>query len=430
MKLAINGGAPIRKELFPEYKTINEQEIDEVLKVIKSGVLSQFLGTHHDNFNGGPQIRMFENEWAEYFEVKHAISVNSCTSGLICAVGALDIEPGDEVICSPYTMIASATAPLFYGAIPVFADVEKDFFCLDIADVERKITNKTRAIIAVDIFGQPISKELIDLAKKRNLAIIEDCAQSPGAKLNDVFTGKLGDVGVFSLNYHKHIHTGEGGVVVTDNDHLAERIRLIRNHAEAVVGGRKTQKINNLIGFNFRLTEIQAAIGREQLKKLSGIVSQMNSGAKYLIKELSDIPGISGGKERKGAYHAYYALPLLWDQEKADGISRKSFIQAVAAELQPTKNREKEGPLIGQGYVKPLYLEPCFQQKIAFGSKGYPFNLGNPDYSLGSCPVVEDLHFNRLFSTQLYGPHFKENDYQDVIKAFYKVWENRKELYQ
>src|SRR5574344_1647548 len=249
--LAINGGKKVRTELFPAYRVIGKEEEDAVVKVLRSGILSKYLGCWADDFYGGPQVQALEKEWAEYFGVKHAISMNSATSALYCAAGAIGLNPEDEVIVSPYTMAASATAPLIYNAVPIFADIEEEYFCLDVESIEAKITPKAKAIIVVDIFGQPYDAERINaLAKKHNLYVIEDTAQAPGAKYKGKYAGTLGDIGVFSLNYHKHIHCGEGGIIVTDNDELAERLRLIRNHAEAVVDAKGTTDLVNMVGFN------------------------------------------------------------------------------------------------------------------------------------------------------------------------------------
>lgn len=430
-KLAINGGRPLRTKLFPAYHVIGKEEKKAANRVLDSGILSRYLGSWDKDFYGGPEVQAFEKEWARYFGVKHAIAVNSCTSGLQCAVGATGIGPGDEVIVSPYTMSASATAPLWYGAIPIFADVEPDYFCLDPKSVRARLTPRTKAIIVVDIFGQPYDATAINrLAKKHNLWVIEDCAQAPGATYRNKFAGTLADIGVYSLNYHKHIHTGEGGVVVTNNDILADRIRLIRNHAEAVVGDKGVTDLTNMVGFNFRLTEIQAAIGREQLKKLKALVATRIDNCRYLADKLAEIPGITPAPVRPGATHAYYVQPFLFDEHRV-GIGRDVFIKAVKAELPSTKSRELEGAQISVGYVKPLYLLPIFQKKAGFGKQGYPFNLPSGKaavYRNGMCPVVERMHGKEIFLHDIMHASLKKSDLHDVAAAFKKVYRYRAEL--
>ncbi|RKX93175.1 MAG: DegT/DnrJ/EryC1/StrS family aminotransferase, partial [Spirochaetes bacterium] len=371
-KLAILGGKPVRRKKFPFYKTVGSEEKLAVGRVIDSGILSNFLGSWHPNFYGGKEVQSLEKEWAEYFGVKYAIAVNSCTSGLYCAVGAIGVEPGDEIIVSPYTMSASATAPLIFNAIPVFADIEEEYFCLDSEAVEKVISSKTRAIIVVDIFGQPYDvKKINRIAKKYGLYIIEDCAQAPYAKYKNKFAGTLADIGVFSLNCHKHIQCGEGGIVVTNNRKLAERIRLIRNHAEAVVKDRRIKDISNMIGFNFRMTELEAAVARCQLKKLDRFVKQRVKNCNYIYSQLKDISAIKIPPVREGCSHVYYIQPFKFNEEIA-GISRDVFIKAVQAELTVTEKIENYGVKIWAGYCKPLYLLPLYQRKIAYGKKGFP----------------------------------------------------------
>ncbi len=430
--LAINGGTKVREKPFPAYSVIGEEEKQAVMEVLDSGVLSRYLGCWHDDFYGGPKVRQLEKEWADYVGVKHAITVNSCTSGLYCAVGATGVGPGDEVIVSPYTMSASAVAPLIYNAVPVFADIEPDYYCLDPASVEACITERTRVIIVVDLFGHPFDHEAImSIARKHNLIVIEDCAQAPGAGANGRMTGTLGDIGVFSLNYHKHIHTGEGGVIVTDDDALAERMRLIRNHAEAVVEAKGVTDLNNMIGFNYRMTEIEAAIGSCQLRKLDGLLSDRQQNCAHLNERLNAIPAITPPDIRDGCTHSFYVHALKFDSEIA-GVSRDDYINAVRAELPVTELREKEGVLLACGYARPLYLQPMYQKKIAYGPDGFPFvgphYTGKVNYERGICPVAERMHFQELFTHELMRPPITSEDIDDIIEAFTKVWENRNEL--
>ncbi len=429
MKLAVNGGKKVREKPFPAYNTIGQEEEEAVLRVLRSGKLSTFLGTWHNDFFGGYEVRALEEEWADFFGAKYAVSMNSATSCLFAAVGAIGINPGDEVIVSPYTMSATASAILLYGGIPVFADIEEDYFCLDPKDVERKITSKTKAIITVDIFGGVSDFEnLSQIAKEHNLKIIEDTAQAPYAKLGDKFAGTLGDIGIFSLNYHKHIHSGEGGVAVTDDKELADKLRLIRNHAEAVLGARgysSKKELNNMLGFNFRMTEVEAAISREQLKKLKTLVETRRENVAYLEEKLSSFQFLKMTKVRENSTHSYYIHPLIFDENKA-GIDRNSFIDAVKAELPRTILRDESEVLLSYGYVKPLYKLPIYQERVCFGE--YPFGLSDVDYTKIKCEVCEDMHYNKLVTHEFMRPGMDKDDMDDVVKAFEKVWENIDEI--
>ena len=430
-KLAINGGEKLRKEPFPAYNTIGKEEEDAALRVLRSGKLSTYLGTWHDDFFGGREVRALEEAWATYFGAKHAVSVNSATSGLYAAVGAAGVGPGDEVIVSAYTMSASATAALVYGAVPIFADIEPEYYCLDVEAIRAKVTPRTKAIVVVDIFGQPYDADAINaLAEEFGLTVIEDAAQAPGAKYGGRFAGTLGDMGVFSLNYHKHIHSGEGGVIVTDDDRLADRLRLIRNHAEAVLGARGIagrDELVNMVGFNYRMTEIEAAIAREQLKKLPALLDEREANVLYLNERLGEIPCLKPTKIRDNCRHAFYVHPLQFDAEVA-GMHRNRFIDAVKAELPRTLLRDESEVLLSYGYVKPLYLQPLYREKIAFGSEGYPFSLSDVTYHEGLCPATEQLHYDLLVTHEFMRPGMTREDMDDVVAAFKKVWEHREEL--
>ncbi len=433
MKLAINGGKKIRTTKFPAYNTIGAEEEKAVVEVLRTGVLSKFIGGWTKDFFGGPKVQEFESAWKSFFKVKHAITVNSNSSGILCSIAALGIGPGDEVIVSPYTMSVSASAVLIYGAIPVFADIDPKTFCLDVASVEKVITKNTKAIIAVDIFGHPYDSIRINaLAKKHGIKVIEDCAQAPMASRDGIYAGALGDLGVFSLNYHKHIHTGEGGVIVTNDDDLAERCRLIRNHAEAVVDSMNYKgNARNLIGFNFRMTEIEAAIGSCQLKKLPELVKVRQQNVSYLEGKLKQVQFLKMPLVEAGCTHAYYDHPILFDQNLA-GVPRDRFVDAVKAELEVTIGREEEGVLMDCGYVKPLYRQSLYQNLNGIGERNFPFDpsfkFNIPDYKSMHLPVVEKMHAQTLITHELMRPGMSQQDLDDVANAFIKVAENKGEL--
>ena len=188
-------------------------------------MLSDFVGAPGKNFLGGHYVKLFEEEFKKVFGSNHAISVNSWTSGLIAAVGAVGIQPGDEVLVTPWTMCASAISILHWNAIPVFVDIEEDTFCMDPSKIEEKITERTKAILVVDIFGQSADMDpILAIARKHNLKVIGDTAQSPGAKYKGKLAGTMADVGGYSFNYHKHIHTGEGGMIITNDKQIAFKV--------------------------------------------------------------------------------------------------------------------------------------------------------------------------------------------------------------
>jgi len=413
--LAIHGGTPVRTDKFPVYRTIGEEEKRAVMEVMDSGVLSQFLGAWTPEFYGGQRVKKLEQEWAAYFKIKHAVSVNSATSGLYAAVGAAGVGPGDEVIVSPYTMSASAAAAVVYGAIPVFADIDPEIFCLTAETIRARLTPRTKAIIVVDLFGHPADmREIMALAKEKDLVVIEDAAQAPGALYHGQYAGTLGHMGVFSLNYHKTIHSGEGGVVVTNDDAFAERLQLIRNHAEVVVKNKGTQNIVNLVGFNYRMTEIEAAIASEQLKKLERLVLARVAAAEFLTARLKHLPGITTPVIRPGVRSGVYLYVIRYDAKRA-GMPRDQFMAAINA----------EGIPLVKGYVEPIYLEPLYQQRIAFGRDGFPFTYpgytGTVSYARGLCPVTERMHYDEVLYTNVCHADIRQRDLDDVVAAFEKV---------
>lgn len=414
-KLALFGGEKTINRSFKRYNSIGKEELHAASQVIESGVLSQFLGCWDEDFYGGPKVREFERNCAEYFGVKHAITVNSWTSGLIAAVGAIGIEPGDEVIVTPWTMSATATAILHWNAIPVFADIDPDTYNLDPRSIEANITPYTKAIIVADIFGQSADMDAImALADRYGLKVISDTAQAPGALYKGRYAGTCAHVGGYSLNYHKHIHTGEGGILVTDDDAIAERLRLIRNHAEVVVGERGDEDLTNMVGYNFRLGEIECAIGIEQLKKLNGFVGGRQAVAEGLTKGLKDLDGLKTpvvGAERT---HVYYVYSIKVDAE-ALGVSRDKIYEALNA----------EGVAVSKGYQN-IHLLPMYQMRQAYGKNGFPWSSDiyrrEVSYKKGICPVAEKLHDEEYLGFGLCVYDLVEEDIAAIVSAFHKVW--------
>ena len=417
-KLALCGGDKVVKKSFVRYNPIGKEEKNAAIEVIESGVLSQFLGVWSPDFFGGPKVQEFERKCEAFFGVKHAIVVNSWTSGLIMAVGAIGIEPGDEIIVTPWTMSASATAILHWNAIPVFADIDPNTYCLDSKSIEDNITPYTKAIMVVDIFGHSADmKSIMNIAKKYELKVISDTAQAPGAVYHGEYAGTLADIGGYSLNYHKHIHTGEGGILVTNSDLYADKLRLIRNHAEVVVEAKGNKDLSNMVGFNFRLGEIECAIGIEQIKKLPGLVKKRQKVAERLTKGLTGLKGLQLPFIKDQCTHVYYSYPMVIDV-KILNISKEKIVQALTAE-------GVDG--LATKYQN-IHLLPMYQEKIAYGSKGFPWNSEfckrDVDYAKGICPVAESLQDESFFAFGICQYELNNSDVDLIINAFKKVWSN------
>jgi perosamine synthetase len=415
--LAIFGGKKTVTKPFTKYRSIGNEEIEAVKKVLESGNLSEYIGAWGKNFYGGPKVLEFEKAAAEYFNVKHAVTVNSWTSGLVAAVGSIGIEPGDEVIVTPWTMTATAAAILHCNAIPVFADIDPDTYNLNASSIEKSISPYTRAIIVADIFGQSADmNEIMQLANKYNLKVVSDTAQAIGALYGNKYAGTLADVGGFSLNYHKHIHTGEGGILVTNNDQIAERLQLIRNHGEAVVEDKGVENIANMVGHNFRLGEIECAIGIEQLKKLPDIISQRQHLAEMMTNGLKGLKGLTTPKIGANRTHVYYVYAMQLDIELLK-TTREKISKALNAEGVPVVSKYQN-----------IHLFPVYQRKIAFGSKGFPWTSDickrEVSYEKGICPIAERLNDKTYLGFNICLYSLDEDDVNSIIAAFYKVWKN------
>jgi perosamine synthetase len=416
--LAINGGTPLRSTPWIDNYTTGDEEKQAAVRAIESGYLSKFEGSHTPDapfsFWGGPFVQELEERWCDYYGSKYGISMNSATSGLYAALGALNIGFGDEVIVSPSTMTACAVGPLLYGAIPIFADVERTTGALDCDSVESLINSRTKCVLVVHQFGIPADMDrLLAICKKHDIKIIEDCAQAHGAKYKDLHVGTIGDIGVFSLNVNKTIQCGEGAVCITDDESLRQRLALIRNHAEAVVGPAGQQNLVNMIGFNFRLSEVHAAIAIEQLKKLDKLNEQRLEMVFYMNNQLKQFDFLEVIEGREKCKSTYYQFPVLYREEET-GVPIEAFRGALCA----------EGCFFFRGHP-PLYFQPIYQLKKAF-KHGYPFSAPEnreikTNYEAGACPQAERLRNHELLLNEHVRPPNSLADMEDLVKIFEKI---------
>lgn len=402
------------KYKFKKKNTIGKKEIQSSIKVLKTGDLSGFMASRNHGFLGGPQVRKFEKKLEKFYNVKYAISVNSWTSGLITIIGSLDVEPGDEIIVTPWTMCATVTAILHWNCIPIFADINYEDYCIDPEIIKKKITNRTKAIIAVDIFGYPAQIDKIrSIIRGKNIKIISDNAQAPYAFYKNKISGTNSDIGGFSFNYHKHINTGEGGAIITNSKQLAQRSRLIRNHGEAAVLNNK-KLLNNILGYNFRLGEIEAAIGIEQYKKLKKIISTRQKLCRKLTIGLSKLDGLVLPKESPQRTHNYYIYPITLSEKVLNKFSRSTII----------KHLEMDGV---QGLIagyENVHKFPMIEHKIAYGTKGFPWNISkkNSKKSKIICKNAEKLHKKSFLGIEVCLYELSNKDIELIIRAFYKIW--------
>jgi perosamine synthetase len=320
---------------------IGPEERAAVLEVLDSGVLSGFLGEQGDSFMGGPWVKACEAAFARRMGSKHALTFNSGTTALQAAVASV-VQPGEEVIVPALTMSATAAAVLLSGAEPVFADVEDETFGLDPTSVAERITPKTKAIIAVHLFGHPCR---MDELAKFGLPLIEDAAQSIGATYHGKPVGTIGVAGMLSLNRHKIISCGEGGVLLTDDGRVATTASEMRNHGEAVG--------SMVVGSNYRMTELHAAIATEQLKKLDDLVLDRTRAALALANAGVPAPPVLDDCEP-----VFWQYPLL--VEDRAGVA---------------KRLRDAGVQVNEGYTMPLHLQRIYQHR----------------FTKGFCPVAERL---------------------------------------
>jgi perosamine synthetase len=351
---------------------IGEEERSAVMAVLESGQLAQ-----------GPVVEAFENEFAAWIGVKHAVAVNSGTAALHLLMLASGVGEGDEVITTPFTFVASANAALFVGARPVFVDIEPETYCLDPARVEAAITSKTRAIMPVDLYGHPAAiNELREIADRHGVVLIEDACQAHGAAIGAKKAGALGVGATFSFYPTKNMTTAEGGMVTTDDAEVAEKVVMLRQH------GAAHRYHHDILGYNFRLTDIAAAIGRAQLAKLDRFNEARRRNASILDEGLAGISGVTTPRERPGHRHVYHQYTVRIEGD------RDRFQQRL----------QELGIGTAIHYAVPVHRQPLYAK------------LG---YEKVSMPVAEKLA-EHVLSLPVH-PALTESDLERIIDSVRKV---------
>ncbi len=325
--------------------SIGPEEKKAVQEILDSGMIAQ-----------GQKVKELEEKFLNYIGIRYSAATNNGTSALHTALLACGIKEGDEVITTPFSFTATANSILFCGARPVFADIEPDTFNIDAEKIEEKITEKTKAVLVVHLFGNPCDMDRIkDICKRHDLLLIEDACQAHGAEYKGQKVGSIGDCGVFSFYPTKNMTTGEGGIITTDNADIAERCRVIRDHGQ---DGRDNQV---MLGYNYRMTDIQAAIGVEQLKKLEGFIERRIENAKMLNEGLKGVKGIITPKMQAETRHVFnqYTIRVADDFK----ISRDMLV----------KKLKDAGIGAFVYYPKPIYAQKYYLEL------GYKDNLKNAE---------------------------------------------------
>lgn len=416
-KLAILGGNALIGEALPAWPSLDISVLEDIETILKTGEI---------NYWTGKRGMAFEKDLAAYMGGGYMVTTTNGTSALHTAFAALDIGPGDEVICQSYTFIATAFSILQAGALPVFADVDHTH-TLDPKSVESKISERTKAIVVVHTFGVPTDMgAIMAIARKHKLKVIEDCAQALGAKYNGSYLGTIGDAGCFSFCQSKHITTGgEGGAVYVNSEDLAWKCRSFRDHGydvEKRLGlfeiSQKLPYIHTRVGFNYRMTEIQSAIGIRELARFkAGALEQRIRNGQLLTALLKDHPLVRHvPADDHLRVNSFWWAPFVLDMSQL-GCDIKAFAKAVEAEGAP-------------GYPVPwpeIYNEEAFQRRNGFGSRNYPFNDPSHrqiDYSSTHCQTARQLGNSTIaFLTH---PVYSESHIERFAQAFNKVYEHYK----
>lgn len=395
-KLAINGGIPVREtKIYYGKQWIDENDIYAIDEVLRS-----------DYVTCGPKTQELERSLEQYTGARHAVAVSNGTAALHCACMAAGIGAGDEVITTPLTFAASANCALYCGAKPVFADVEEDTYNIDPKSIEDKITDKTKAVVAVDFTGQAVKhREIREICDRHHLIFIEDAAHAIATTYNGVQVGNLADITTFSFHPVKTITGGEGGAVLTNSDELYQKIQLVHTHGithdpvlmEEPVHEGPWYYEQIMLGYNYRITDIQAALIVSQMKKLDQFKARRKKIVKMYDEAFAQIPEIIVQKEIAESDTCRHLYIIRLDTEKLS-CTRREFFDAMSAENVQC-----------QIHYVPVYWFPYYQK------------LG---YKKGLCPVAEEV-YKGIMSIPLY-PKMTDQDVSDVIHAVTKVVENYK----
>lgn len=404
--LALEGGAPVRTRPFPKRNPFGLEDAQQVLDALNQQTLF---------FPTGRKVYEFQERFAELYGVKHVTMSTSGTAAIHVAVGAVDPEPGDEIITTPVSDMGTVSPIIMQNAVPIFADVDPLTFNLDPDDVEAKITPRTRAIIVVHCWGQPADMDrFVAIARKHNLVLIEDCAQAHLTYYKGRLAGTIGDLAAFSLQDSKHLQCGEGGITITNHDRMGERAALFVDKGCSWSADRKVRLKYAFIGPCYRMTELQGAVLLAQLPRLPEIVKQRQQLGERLRLQLQDIPGILPPGRVDGAEHSYWSFPIRVLSDEL-GVTPAEFGAALEAEGIPS------GAWLG----KPLHMFEALSEQITFGQSHFPFGSAyNPRpvrYGPGLCPNAE------LAVAQLrtFWPHerYSEEDVDDIAAGVRKVAE-------
>ena len=407
-QLAIKGGAPVRALPFGESHFFGEADVEALAEVIHSGALGK-----------GPKVAQFEREFAARHGVGHVVTVTSGTAAMHTCVGAINPDPGDEIIVTPWTSGGSIIGTLLHNCVPIFADID-DTFTLDPADVEAKITPRTRAIIAVHLFGNPCDMAALrEIADRHQLYLLEDCCQAHFAEFQGQVVGSMGDINGFSFG-GKHLSAGGGGAVLSDNETLWERALIFSDAALPRNGGPFEGRpyANYFLAPNYKLNDLMAAVLLSQLKKVDGYIEKKIWAAQNIIEQVSDIDEITPQRVREGDRNSYWVMGMSLDTDRME-CDAWEFAQALNSEGIPAG-----GPYIGSSKEGPLYRNPFLSEPNCYGRSRFPFDYKRDkpiDYRLADCPNGEEL-MRRGFSMSML-PSLDEEDVADISAAIRKVFE-------